>query len=781
MNSRVDIGESIMGYAIGESMIRLEDEPLLRGLGQFIDDINPGPDTLHVSFLRSPYPHANINSIETIAAKALDGVEEIFVGEDFRSVISPISADYDHPGFAVTVRSALPIDRVRFVGDTMAMVLAIDPYVALDALELIKIDLTPLPAVSDVDSALADKAPRVHEGIADNVVFHSQFESEGFDAAHAASPLKLCESFSTARLAAVSMEPRGCIAVFDVTTQMLTFWSSTQVPHLVRSAIAEYLGLGEDHVRVIVPDVGGGFGMKTVVYPEELLIAAAAIKTSRPIKWIQDRYDDFLTSAHARDHCYDMEIGFDHNGILLSLRAEMFVNIGAYASLPFGSSLEANGGPRNLPGPYKLRNFSYRTRSILTNTCPTGAYRGVSAPVSCMTIEVMLDRIARQVGLDPAEVRRRNLVNLFPYKNVLGLEYSEGCFLPMLERTLQIANYQSLREKQKNQTVNSNLRLGIGVSVTTEQTGMGSSRYKARGLHRIPGFESVKVQLAHDGSVEVYISQASQGQGHITAFTQIVATELGVPVEIVRVVEGDTSYPVEGSGTFASRGMAIAGNAAVDASRQLRLRILERASALLGYDSASCEIAGKVVQVTNKVSRNISLKDLARSITDPSDFMVTVQSDPPSIVLAATVHVVCVNVDVSSGEVMILSYAIVHDCGRMINPMMVDGQVMGAAVQGIGEVLMEGLRYDADAQPLTISLMEYEIPRSVDIVPFLIESMHSEEGKHHFKGVGESGTIGAVPAVTSAIQDALFGLNVSVNTLPLTSKRIRTMLMKASI
>lgn len=779
MNRRVDVAEEVKAHAIGQSMRRLEDETLLRGQGQFIDDIDPRPDALHVAFVRSPYAHAVIKAIDIAAASSFDQVAAVLVGADFEGVIAPISADNDSPGFKVTSRSVMPTDRVRFVGDTLAMVLSPDLYVALDAVELVEADLTPLPSVSQVDAALAEGAPLVHESIADNVVFQMQFESDGFEAAHVASPYKLRETFTSARLAAVSIEPRGSVATFDSKTGILTFWSSTQVPHLVRSAMVEYLGLQEDRVRVIVPDVGGGFGMKTVVYPEELLVAAAAIKLGRPIKWTQDRYDDFLTSAHARDHRYEMEVGFDGNGILLSLKADLLVNVGAYASLPFGSSLEANGGPRNLPGPYTLRNFSYSTRAVLTNTAPTGAYRGVSAPVSCMAIESMLDRIGRRLGLDPAEVRRRNLVKSFPYKNVLGLEYAEGTFLPMLERALEISRYEKIRVEQRNTSTESNIRLGIGVSVTTEQTGMGSARYMARGLHRIPGFESAVVRLARDGMIEACISQASQGQGHITAFSQIVATEVGVPIDRVRVVEGDTSHSAEGSGTFASRGMAIAGTAAVEASRKLKSLLLEKAAAVLDCNIDACEFLDDRIAAVGNASKSVSLRDLALSAEDPADLMITVRNDPPGIVLAATVHVACVRIDVATGEVKVQSYTIVHDCGRMINPMMVEGQVQGGTVQGIGEVLMEALRYDEEAQPLTINLMEYEIPRSLDTVPFVIEAMHGEEGAKHFKGVGESGTIGAVPAVTSAVADALAPLGVIVNSIPLTSQKIRTLLMEA--
>jgi aerobic carbon-monoxide dehydrogenase large subunit len=764
---------------IGDSAPRLEDERLLRGKGRFLDDIDLGEATAHATFVRSPHAHARVRAVDGAHAAAARGVIAVWTAADVASLVKPIVADFAAPGFKVTARAALAAERVRFVGDALAMVLARDPYIAADAAELVELDLEPLAAVADAAAAVLTDAPRVHDGVDDNVLFEGAFESQGFGAVHSAAEHMLRERFTASRISAVPMEPRGCAARFDESSGVLMVWSSTQVPHMVQTCIAEHLGLRESDIRVVVPEVGGGFGAKAAVYPEELLVAAAAIRLRRPVKWVQDRYDDLLTSAQARDHSYDVEAGFTGQGILTSVYADILVNVGAYASLPFGSSLEANGGPRNMPGPYCLRHFKYRTRAVATNTCPTGAYRGVSGPIAFFVMEGIFDRIARRLGIDPAEVRRRNLVAQFPYTNVLGLEYPEGVFLPALERALELADYEGLRQRQKAHDGADGRVFGVGIAVVTEQTGMGAARYKARGLYRVPGFESASVRVESDGSITAAISQAAAGQGHATAFAQVVSEHLGAPMDAIRIVEGDTARTPFGTGTFASRGMVIAGNALSVAAVKVREKMSRIAANLLECGPADLEFRDGHAMVTGVPAMRVSLRDIAsvaysvgRHPPLPGEahgLDATEYHDTPSAVIGSTVHVASVVVDRKTGRVLVEKYAVVHDCGRMVNPMLVDGQIQGATIQGLGEVLMEKVIYDGEAQPLTISLMEYQLPRCIDAMPMTIEALHSEAGAGTFKGVGESGIMAAVPALANAIGDAL---GVGVTRLPVTSRAI---------
>jgi carbon-monoxide dehydrogenase large subunit len=769
---------------IGESVYRIEDDRLLRGRATFIDDIDVGHGVVHVGFLRSQYAHARIVRLDVKMARALPFVVAVLTAADFPQ-IKPICADFDKPGFKVAGRPALASEHVRFVGDAIAMVIASDPYAAVDAVEAIDVEFESLPCVIDAATAIRSGAPLLYDHVKNNVIYEGSFESTDFVAAHAGAELRLKDRFSAARIAAVPIEPRGCIAMFQKGTGALTLWSSTQSPHLVRAVIAEYLSLPESDVRVIAPDVGGGFGAKTVVYPEEILVSAAAMRLGVPVKWVQDRYDDLLTSAQARDHVYEVEVGFDKNGVVTSLSADILVNIGAYPSLPMGSSLEANGASRNMPGPYTLKNFRYRTRAVATNTCPTGPYRGVSAPLSCFSVEGMLDRIAHHLSLDPAEIRRRNVVRDFPFKNVLGQDYIEGCFAQSLEGALKAFDYVALRQRQR-ENKNSGLRYGIGIAVITEQTGMGASRYKARGILRVPGFESAHIKVEPDGTLVAAISQAAIGQGNATAFSQIVSDIVGSPLSDIRIVGGDTGRTPEGSGTFASRGVTIAGNAVLGAAIKVRDKMARIAAHMIECDPGDIRFEDGHAHVAGAKEMKVSLRQIASAAYSQTEASLppgesygieTIEYyDTPTAVIASMVHIASVVVDTRSGNVKIDRYVVTHDCGRMINPMLVDGQIQGGIVQGLGEVLMEQIEIGEEGQPLTVSLMDYQLPRASDVMPIHIEALHSEIGANTLKGVGEGGTIGAVPALANAIGDAIGLSAASVNSLPLTAKKIRELL-----
>ena len=766
---------------VGESVLRVEDDRLLRGWGCYLDDVPSPKGTVHLGFLRSPHAHALVKSIDDAAARALPGVIDVLGGADIAAIVPPFQADFENPGFQITKRPVVATDRVRFVGDTVAVVLAESPYVLEDALELISVDYDPQPAVVDPEDALAPGAPRVHDDIEDNILYCGEFKTDGFDDIFAAADHVFEARFQTSRVAVVSMEPRGCLAVYDRGQESLTFWSSNQVPHILRTALCELIGWPDTKTRVIAPDVGGGFGMKAYIYPEELVAASLAIKRHGAYKWIQDRQDDFLTSNHAREQTYDLSYAVDTAGVIQAIKADVNVNVGAYASYPLGSSLEANGGPRNLPGAYKFSHFAYRTCAVATHTCPTGAFRGVSAPSAFFAAEGMIERIARTLGLDSVEVRRRNLINPedFPYTNAMGQVYDTGSHVECLDRALAMADYADYRRTQPASRKVDGKYCGIGVATVTEQTGQGASRYKERGLYRIPGFDSALVKVEPSGKCIAYISQATQGQGHLTAYAQIIAGQLGLNVDDVTVVEGDTAVVPYGSGTFASRGAILGGGAAIKACTKIRKKIQRIAAHLLEASASDIVLEDGQAHVSGVPQLRVSISDVA-AVAHSIDTRLIPKGeehglealehyDPPTATVSNSAHVACVAVDAVTGKIEVERYVVVHDCGRVINPLLVEGQIQGAVANGLGQVLFEGIVYDARGQLLTTNLMDYELPTMLDVPDMEIDHIEtpSKFTLGGFKGVGEGGVIGAVPALANAVYDALAPLQASINRLPL--------------
>ncbi len=773
---------------IGRPVRRKEDERLLRGQACFLDDVPEPAGTLSLGFVRSPYAHALIGAINAEDALKLDGVVAVICGSDLDTILpSPIQPDLPLPGFTLTWRDYICRDRVRYVGDIVAAVLASDPYVLEDAIELIEVDYEPLPVLATAAAATAPDAPEIHEGVKGNLVFKNSFKTENFDEVFASADHVVKEMFRTERVAIVSMEARGCLGVYDPGLRSLNFWTSTQIPHMVRTALAEALDLDENRVRVICPDTGGGFGMKTNVYPEEFITAALAVKYRTGIKWVQDRQDDFLTSTHARDFHYGVEIAYTNEGIMLAARLDVTVNIGAYPSFPFGSSLESGGGPRTFPGPYKFSNYAFETRSVLTHTSPTSAFRGVSAPVSFFCLEGMMDRIARRLDLDPAEIRRRNLVRKedFPYKNVNGIRYDTGTYVECLDRAIERSGYHDFRNKRTGSRLTDGKYRGVGIAVITEQSGQGGARYRARGLLRIPGVDSAEVRVEPSGKATVAVSHTTQGQGHLTTFAQIAAEHLGLKVEDVTVIEGDTALTPFGTGTFASRGVVTGGGAVIRASDVVAAKIRRIAANELGVEPEEIQLAGGYAMVASPAlnadlsNRRISIEDISRIAHSMSlrtlpegethGLIATEFYDPPVPAVSNAAHICFVAVDPKTGRVDVERYIIAHDCGRVINPMVVEGQIHGAVAQGLGPALMEQIIYDEEGQLLTTTLLDYVVP-SASCLPE-IELDHFEtlalDTLGGVKGMGEGGTIGAIPAIANAVSDALADMKIEINHIPI--------------
>lgn len=767
---------------IGRALPRKEDRRLLRGAGRYVDDLPEPPGTLHLAFVLSPHAHARIISIDTATAAAVAGVRAVYTGRDFFERIRALTPDIEQPGFQPVGREALALDRVRFVGESVAVVVAEDRYVAEDAAELVQVEYEELPVLGSVDAAIAADAAPIHANTRDNILFRSANKSAGFDAAFAGAHLLVSDTFESPRLAALSLEPRGCLALHDPAMGTLTLHTSTQIPHILRTALAEALDWDETKLRVVAPDVGGGFGMKAYLYPEELIAGYLAHKLDAPIKWIGDRREDLLSSVQGRGYRFDVALAFTAEGELIGARADVLCDIGAYPGYPFGASTGASGAAIFLPGPYRMPHYAYDTRAVATHTCPGGVYRGVAAPSAFFATEALMDRAARMLDLDPAEIRRRNVLTDadLPYTTpAVSIPYTSGSFQKCLLQALAAINYDGFRRRQPaDRMIDGKLR-GIGIGCIVEHTGQGASRYRIRGIRNIPGFDSAHVLVAPNGRAIVYVSQATQGQGHLTSFAQIAAERLGLDVEDVTVVEGDTGLIPYGTGTFASRGAVLGGGAVMRAATAVREKMARIAADMLEVGTGDLEFAGGRVQVAGITALSVSVREIAtiaharhdRALPKGETFGLEATDfyDPPLSSITNAAHVAQVAIDPVTGLIEIERYVVAHDCGRLINPLIVEGQIHGGIVQGISSVLSEASYFDDQGQALTANLLDYLISTTMDIPD--IEVHHHEswspDTEGGFKGVGEGGVIGALPAVVNAVSDALCAYDARITRIPL--------------
>ena len=765
---------------IGQDMLRREDDYLLRGQGRFVDDLPLPADTLHLGFILSPHAHARIVAINTTQATALDGVVAVMTGEDMAEFVQPVSAEIEIAGYNRHDRNVIARDIVRFVGEAVAVVVCESAYIAQDAVELVEVDYEILPATVRLESATDPGMPLVHAEVANNLIFEGRFATDGIEAAFRDAKHVLKERFRSGRVGGVPLETRGCAAVPEHGDSLL-FYSSTQIPHLLRTALAEYTGVEESKLRVVVPEVGGGFGTKAQIYPEEFITVALARHFRQPVKWIQDRREELLTDIHSRDHIYNVEVAFDDNGIVRGLRAEIWTNGGAYSSMPFGCTLETTGGARMLVGPYKITEYAYVARAVATHTTPVGAYRGVAQPSCFMAIEGIMDRIARALKLDPAEIRLRNMVatDELPWTNVVGVRYDTGSFVESLKRAMEMIDYNGFRSRQQANRLVEGKYHGIGICSFTEVSGTGAPGWRARGLARLPGFDSGIVKVEPTGKITAFVSHAHSGQGHYTTFAQVVADALGANLEDVNIVEGDTASTPYGTNTFASRSAVTGGGALLRAGDKVRQKIKRIAGHMLEAAVDDVEVAGGRAYVAGVPEHGLTFKQVAetayamnnQSLPDGESFGLedTDFYDPPLVTMANAVHIAQVSVDAADGRVEIERYVVVHDCGRLINPTIVNGQIQGGVAQGIGEALMEEMVYDDLGQFKNATLLDYLLPTSEDVPNMEIEHIESPsiDNVGGFKGVGEGGIIGAVPSVLNGVADALSDLGVNINSKPL--------------
>jgi carbon-monoxide dehydrogenase large subunit len=774
---------------IGARLPRREDARFLTGQGQYVADLAPN-GALHVAFLRSPHAHAGIAHVDTSRALKSAGVVACFTGADLAGRVKPLVAPSRMRSYRPTAFPALAGEKVRYVGEAVAVVVAESRYAAEDALELIDVEYAPRPVVADLERALTPASPLVHESATTNLLLSRTFSQGDVTAALAGAAHVVRDRFRFHRHAGIAMENRACLAEHRSATGLLTLWSSTQIPGIVREGLAEVLGLPASRIRVVAPDVGGGFGIKTVLYPEEITVCALALALGRPVKWVSDRREDLLASTQAWDEIIDAELGVDAAGTILGLRARVLADVGAYSIYPWTLSIEVIQVVSFLPGPYRVPHYHAEGLGVATNKPPMGPYRGVGRPVSAFVMEGLVDRAARRLGMDPVEMRRRNLLRPedLPYRSPSGIVWDSGAFLETLERTCEAADYKRLRAEQAHARGAGRL-LGIGVASYVELTGIGSAIPVSPGAELATGIEGATIRVDPGGGVTAIFGLACHGQGHETALAQVVAAELGARVDDVRVVHGDTALSPHGTGTYASRSAVLGGGAAILAARAIRDKTLAIAAHQLEVAADDLEIAESTIRVRGAADRAVSLAQVATAAYTGSKRLpaglepgleATRFYDPYFGTASNATHLSVVEVDPATCAVSVLRYVVVEDCGRIINPLIVEGQAIGGIAQGIGAALLEELVYADDGQLLTATLMDYLVPTATEIPAVQVHHVErpSPTTLGGFKGVGEGGTIGAPAAIANAIADALAPLGVEVRELPMTPGRVYALLRR---
>ena len=769
---------------MGRSAPRVEDDRLLRGTARFIDDITP-LGVLHAAFLRSRIAHGTLRSLDLTAARALPGVHAVLTYADLRPLLTSDRIPLALPSGAIKFDVdpvCLANDEVCYVGEPIAIVLADSRRIAEDAVALIEIETDDLPVVIDPRAGLAANAPKARRDCPGNLVAEHIIDYGNADSAFAKAPHRVAACFRLHKGGGHSIEPRGVIAQYDSHDEHLTVWDGTQMPHRAKAILVRALGLSEHQVRVIAPDVGGGFGPKAVFHPEELVVSAAAMLTRRPVKWIEDRFESFTATVLERDQIWDMEAAADADGKLLAIRGRLYHDHGA--STPYGVALPFNAAT-NLIGPYALPAYSIVISLCLTNMTPAAPTRGAGRPQGTFVMERLLDRIAEVVGISREEVRRRNLIRpaQMPYaipvrqRDGSTMTYDSGDYPECQRLVLAAANWDAFAMRRDAARKAGRWR-GIGLANYVEATGRGP-------------FESATLSIGPSGKIFVSSGATAQGQGVKTMLAQIAGGVLGVTPDQIKVVDGDTNATALGLGAFASRQAVTAGNAIFVAANRVAAKAKEAAATMLEVAPSDLEFADGDIRVKGVPGLKKSLAEIATALSGVPGYALpgnlapglsaAEDFQPSALTYTNGAHSCEVEVDPLTGNVTILRYVVVHDCGRMINPMMVEGQVRGGVVHGIGATLFECMQYDDSGQPLTGTFADYLLPVS-DVVP-RIEIHHMESPTPHnplgVKGAAESGTIGAPSAIVAAIEDALAPLKIRITDLPVTPPQLRRMIREA--
>ncbi len=762
---------------VGRSLLRFEDPPLLAGEGAFVADLAAGAAFLR--FVRSPVPHGRIVSIEApegvtmFTAADLAGVRAIrplLHREDYRPIDQPVLAS----------------GTVRFVGEPIAVVVASSPEEAEDAAEQVFAEIDPLPHVTGSVDALQEDAPRVHEQVPGNLVVDARFGTAGVDEAFEGADIVVEFDLRSGRESAMPLEARGAVAAFDRRSGRVTLTSSLQSPHVVRTAIADLLGMPESDLRVVAPDVGGAFGQKFCLGVEDVVAVWVARHLRATVAWLEDRRENLMAAFHSRDHQYRMRGAFNAAGRLLALDADLLCNIGAYSCYPVTCGVEPLMALAELPGPYDFRIYRVRSRGITTNTCPMAPYRGVSRPVITLAIERLMDLAAARFHIEPAEIRRRNLIRSFPYTSATGLAYDEGSYVESLARAATVLDLDAFRRRQARAR-DQGRYLGVGFSVFSERTGYGTAAFAARSMDITPGYERVELVMDPSGTVEARVGASPHGQGLPTSLAQLIGDDLGMDPAAVRIVHSDTDRTPYGWGTFASRSLVIAGGAAKLAAGLLRAKLATIAADQLEAAPEDIVISGGVARVSGTDS-GIEVSKLARLAYHSSHRLApgmepglaTNATYDPAGTFSNACHAAVVEVDPETGGVRVGRFIVVEDAGLLINPMIVDGQLHGGITQGIAGALYEEIIYDEHGNILTTSLLDYLPPTMAEIPDLEVHHLVTvtDASLTGAKGLGEGGTIGAPAAIINAISDALAPLGVEVNETPATPARIRRLVRR---
>ncbi|MDR7532042.1 MAG: xanthine dehydrogenase family protein molybdopterin-binding subunit [Armatimonadota bacterium] len=785
---------SSAGRYVGRPLRRREDERLVRGAGRFVADLQR-PGTLHLAVLRSPHAHARIVHVDAAGARALPGVHAAVSAADLGDDLQPIPLYVPHPALVAFTPLPLARGKVRYAGEPVAAIVADSRYLAEDALEAMRVEYEPLPAVTDARSALEPGAPVLHEAHGTNLAARLVVEKGTADEAFARAEVVVAGTFAIGRVSPQAIEPRGLIADWDAAAGRLTVYDATQSVHMVRRLLAHLLRLSEGQIRVVAPDVGGGFGGKNRFYPEEFLACYLSRQLGRPVAWIADRREDLLTTYQEREQVHQAELAATRDGVILGVRGRCWNDTGAYA--PFGIVVPYST-ITTIPGPYRVPHYRYELLSVYTNKPGMAPYRGAGRPQASFVMERLLDLAADRLGLDRLEIRRRNLITPaeqpydtgIPARDGRMMVYDGGDYPAALERAAATIGYEAVRAQQ---------RAAASPDRETERAEQGAPGAARRAvgvavcpyieMAAIGPFEGARIEVDGRGHVAVYSGAASQGQGIETALAQICAERLGVPLERITVVLGDTASIARGVGTWASRTAVAAGNAVSVAAARLARRARERAAVLLEAACEDLEVVEGMVRVRGTPTRAVALGDLVLLSDYPNvsgraapalaaadrepGLQETEYYRPPDLTYAYGAHAAVVEVDLDTARVRVLRYVVVHDCGRVLNPMIVDGQVRGAVAQGMGAALLEEAWYDEGGQPRATTYLDYLTPTAGEVPR--VEVIHMETpapNPEGVKGTGEGGTIPVAAVLCSAIEDALRPLAVRLDRMPVTPERL---------
>jgi len=773
------------GTGVGARVPRREDDRYMRGRGRYIGDIKLA-GMKEVAFLRSPVAHGRIRGFDIPDVLRA----QVTLAADMAGV-KAIRAVTALPGFKVSEQPALATDKVRYVGELVAMCLAPDRARAEDIVQRVSVDIEELPAIHDMVRARDADAPLIHEQWDENSFLESVVDDPNFDEIAAKAPIKITRTFQTARQCMSPIEGRGVVAEWDSRLEQLTVYSASQMPHIVRTGLSECLGLDHGKVRIIAPDVGGGFGYKGILLPEEVAICWLAMQVRHPVRWIEDRREQLSANANCREHHYVVTAHAEESGKLVALEATAHVDSGAYSAYPFSACLEAAQVGSILPGPYDFEAFRCRTWSSCTNKPPILPYRGVARTGVCFAMELMLDAIAREVGKEPHEIRQMILVppEAMPFDNITAKHFDSGDYPECLRRAVDAIDLPAVRARQAAGEADGRL-VGVGLSIFCEQGSHGTSVYSGWGIPMVPGHEQCSARLTPDGELELRIGAHSHGQGLETTLAQVANEVLGVEIDRVKLVHGDTQYTPYSTGTWGSRCMVMSGGAVATACEAIGERAARIGASLLQADVDDVRIEGGQVIAPGGA---VSLAEIARvwylkpqdlpPDVDPAGLEVTVGYKPErdTGTFSYAAHAAVVAVDPELGHVEIIDYAVVEDGGVLVNPMVVDGQVYGGVAQGIGTALYEEMPYDGQGQPLASTLADYLLPGTVEVPDLRILHMETPSPYTRFgqKGIGESGAIGPPAAIGNAINDALKELGVEVDATPITPRRLLTLIQAA--